>query len=167
MLGGARSGKSSFAERCAAESGLPVTYVATATAGDAEMAARIDYHRAQRPAHWGLVEEPLALAAALQSHASSGHCVLVDCLSLWLSNLLLGESERAARERAALLDCLESLPGEILLVSNEVGSGIVPDNFLARRFRDEAGWLNQEIAARCERVTLVAAGLPLILKGPN
>lgn len=166
VLGGARSGKSRYAQAQAAASGLAVSYVATAQALDAEMAARIERHRAERPAGWDLVEAPLALVAALEAHAAPGRCLLVDCLTLWLSNLLLADAAgaRLADETAALLDALPRLPGRLVLVSNEVGQGIVPDNALARRFRDEAGWLHQALAARCARVTLVVAGLPLSLK---
>lgn len=168
VLGGARSGKSRYAQAQAAASGLAVTYVATAQALDAEMAARIERHRAERPAGWDLVEAPLELAAALEAHAAPGRCLLVDCLTLWLTNLLLADAAgaRLADETAALLDALPRLPGRLVLVGNEVGQGIVPDNPLARRFRDEAGWLHQALAARCARVTLVVAGLPLSLKEP-
>ncbi len=165
ILGGARSGKSTLAERLARDSGLAVTYVATAAAGDAEMAARIAHHRERRPAAWGLVEEPLALAAALAGHAAPDRCLLVDCLTLWLSNLLAEEEGRMAHERQSLLDTLPALPGRVILVSNEVGLGIVPMNPLARRFRDEAGWLHQAVAGCCDRVIFTAAGLPLVMKG--
>jgi len=163
ILGGARSGKSRHAEQLAQESGHAVVYIATAQALDAEMAARIAYHQAQRPGHWHLVEEPLALAAVLRAAAAPGRCLLVDCLTLWLGNLLADEV-RLQQEVDALYAVLPELPGDILLVSNEVGWGIVPDNALARRFRDEAGRLHQRLAALCDRVTLVAAGLPLALK---
>jgi adenosylcobinamide kinase / adenosylcobinamide-phosphate guanylyltransferase len=166
ILGGARSGKSALAERLAAESGHEVVYIATAQAHDDEMAARIAHHRAQRPAHWSSVEEPLALADALKAQARPGCCVLVDCLTLWLSNLLGSpDAERFAQERDALLQLLPSLKGQIILVSNEVGLGVVPMGELTRRFVDEAGRLHQLLAAQCERVVLVAAGLPLTLKG--
>ncbi|MFO1372030.1 MAG: bifunctional adenosylcobinamide kinase/adenosylcobinamide-phosphate guanylyltransferase [Candidatus Competibacteraceae bacterium] len=164
ILGGARSGKSAFAQQKALASGLSVVYLATAQAGDMEMAERIAHHRAERPADWGLVEEPLALAAALQTHAAPQRCLLVDCLTLWLSNLLAAGDECLEAERRALLDLLPTLPGRVLLVSNEVGQGIVPANPLARRFRDEAGRLHQAVARCCDRVTLVVAGLPLTLK---
>lgn len=163
ILGGARSGKSRHAEHLAEQSGLAVVYIATAEALDAEMSARIAHHRAQRPGHWQLVEEPLALAVVLRAQAAPDRCLLVDCLTLWLGNLLVDEA-RLQREIDALYAALPELPGEILLVSNEVGWGIVPDNPLARRFRDEAGRLHQQLAALCDRVTLVAAGLPLALK---
>lgn len=166
ILGGARSGKSALAERMAAASAAEVIYVATAQALDAEMAARVAHHRACRPAHWQCLEEPLALADVLRAHAGPDRCVLVDCLTLWLSNLLgHGDAERFARERAALLDVLPALPGTVLLVSNEVGLGVVPMGELSRRFVDEAGRLHQALAAMCERVLFVAAGLPLALKG--
>lgn len=164
ILGGARSGKSRHAEGLAAASGLAVTYVATAEAADAEMRQRIAHHRTQRPAAWALVEEPLALADVLSAHAAPGRCLLVDCLTLWLSNLLAAPPARMDEELGHLLAAVPILPGELLLVSNEVGWGIVPDNALARRFRDEAGRLHQRLAAVCDRVTLVAAGLPLALK---
>jgi len=166
ILGGARSGKSALAERLAMESAHEVVYIATAQAHDEEMAARIAHHRAQRPPHWLSVEEPLALADALQAHARPGRCVLVDCLTLWLSNLLgHPDSERFKRERDALLHLLPTLKGQVLLVSNEVGLGVVPMGELTRRFVDEAGRLHQLLAAQCERVVLVVAGLPMPLKG--
>lgn len=165
ILGGSRSGKSSLAEQRASESNLAVTYIATATAGDAEMAARIAQHQTRRPAHWVIVEEPLRLAQALQQHAAPNHCLLVDCLTLWLTNLLCAKDEELfKRERAAFLEVLPALPGRIILVSNEVGMGIVPMGELSRRFSDEAGRLNQEAAGICERVTLMVAGLPYPLK---
>lgn len=161
VIGGARSGKSSHAERQARASGLAVTYIATAQAHDAEMSARIAHHRERRPAAWRTVEETLALAAALQRCAPANTCLLVDCLTLWLTNVMLAER---TGEIDRLLDALPTLAGHIILVSNEVGCGIVPENALARRFRDEQGRLNQRIAARADNVTLVAAGLPLVLK---
>lgn len=164
ILGGARSGKSALAERRAFDSGLEVAYVATAEAGDTEMGARIAAHRARRPDHWATVEAPRDLAAALRAHARPGRLLLVDCLTLWLANLV-AEDDVLERERGALLGALPGLAGEIVVVSNEVGLGIVPDNALARRFRDAAGRLNQDVAAVCERVTFIAAGLPLTLKG--
>jgi adenosylcobinamide kinase/adenosylcobinamide-phosphate guanylyltransferase len=164
ILGGARSGKSAFAQRQALASGLNVIYLATAEAGDAEMVVRINRHRAERPATWGLIEEPLALAQALHHHTAPDRCLLVDCLTLWLSNLLAAGDDRLEAEVRALLHTLPTLPGHLLLVSNEVGQGIVPVNPLARRFRDEAGLLHQAVARCCDRVTLVIAGLPLTLK---
>jgi adenosylcobinamide kinase/adenosylcobinamide-phosphate guanylyltransferase len=166
VLGGARSGKSSLAERYAAESGLEVVYIATATAGDAEMSARIALHRERRPAGWGLAEEPRHLAAVLEGAAAMGRCLLVDCLTLWLNNVIADEA-LYQRERAALLDALPGLPGRVILVSNEVGMGIVPMGELTRRYCDEAGRLHQDLAQMCDRVTFVAAGLPLVLKGKS
>lgn len=164
ILGGARSGKSAFAQQRAIASNLHVIYLATAQASDTEMAERIARHRAERPSDWDLVEEPLALAAALHAHATPDRCLLVDCLTLWLSNLLAIGEERLSNEISALLETLPRLSGQILLVSNEVGQGIVPANPLARRFRDEAGRLHQAVAARCNRATFIIAGLPLTLK---
>ena len=166
ILGGVRSGKSRLAERLASGSGLPVTYIATASAGDAEMAERIAQHQADRPGHWTLVEEPLALASVLQTHAAENHCLLVDCLTLWLTNLLLtDDGERLASERVALLDVMPTLPGRLILVSNETGMGVVPLGELSRRFCDEAGRLHQALAQTCDRVILTVAGLPHVLKG--
>ena len=177
ILGGARSGKSALAERRARESALRVVYLATAEARDAEMARRIEHHRARRPAEWGLVEAPLHLAAALREQAAVDACLLVDCLTLWLSNLFFAghaatqaetgqpvDCALLAGETQAMLDLLPSLPGRIILVSNEVGCGIVPMDPVSRLFADEQGRLNQRIAALAQRVTLVAAGLPLELK---
>ncbi|MBB5754573.1 bifunctional adenosylcobinamide kinase/adenosylcobinamide-phosphate guanylyltransferase [Prosthecomicrobium pneumaticum] len=163
VFGGARSGKSRFAERLAGEGGRPVTYVATAEARDAEMAARVAAHRARRGAGWRTVEEPLALAEAIGRHAAPGRAVLVDCLTLWLSNLI-ERGHDVALETARLEATLRDAAGPVVLVSNEVGSGIVPINALARRFADEQGVLNQRIAAAVSTVVLVAAGLPLLLK---
>jgi adenosylcobinamide kinase/adenosylcobinamide-phosphate guanylyltransferase len=166
ILGGARSGKSKLAEKLAHESKLAVTYIATAQVLDAEMNERIAQHRARRPAHWSSVEEPIALAATLQQYAAHDHCVLVDCLTLWLTNLLLHpDTATFARERTALLSALPSLPGIIILVSNETGMGVVPLGELTRRYCDEAGLLHQDIAAQCDQVLLTIAGLPLTLKG--
>jgi adenosylcobinamide kinase/adenosylcobinamide-phosphate guanylyltransferase len=166
ILGGARSGKSALAERLASESAREVVYIATAQAGDAEMAARIAHHRSRRTQQWLCVEEPIQLADVLREHAREHRCILVDCLTLWLSNLLGDPDERVfERERTLLLDVLPNLPGDVLMVSNEVGLGIVPLGELTRRFVDEAGRLHQAIAAVSERVVFVAAGLPLALKG--
>ncbi len=175
ILGGARSGKSREAERRAADSGLAVTVIATAEALDAEMAARIRRHQDDRPAGWRTVEAPVALADALRAEAAPERCVIVDCLTLWLSNLLADAHTLPAgasaedlplfrRERDALLVTLPTLPGRIIFVANEVGLGLVPETPLGRLFRDEAGRLNQAVAALCPRVVFVAAGLPLVLK---
>ena len=161
-LGGARSGKSRFAERLVAASGLRPVYIATAKAGDAEMAARIAAHRARRGAEWTTVEEPLALAAAL-ADVGPGSAALVDCLTLWLANLMAAGRDVDA-ERRALAAALPAPGASVVLVSNEVGQGIVPDNALARRFRDAAGLLHQDVAAAADRVYFIAAGLPQRLK---
>ncbi|MBC3955332.1 bifunctional adenosylcobinamide kinase/adenosylcobinamide-phosphate guanylyltransferase [Pseudomonas triticifolii] len=166
ILGGARSGKSRLAEKLAAETGLSVTYIATSQPLDGEMNQRVASHRARRPEHWGLVEEPVELARVLRDHAAPDQCLLVDCLTLWLTNLLMLENPgRLAQERDALLECLAVLPGEIIFVSNETGLGVVPLGELTRRYVDEAGLLHQSLAERCQRVVLTVAGLPLTLKG--
>lgn len=166
ILGGARSGKSRLAERLAAESTLPVTYIATSQPLDGELNERVALHRQRRPTHWQLIEEPLELARVLGENAAADTCLLVDCLTLWLTNLLmLDDAERLKVEREALLQSLAQLPGEIIFVSNETGLGIVPLGELTRRYVDEAGWLHQALAERCQRVVLTVAGLPLTLKG--
>ena len=165
ILGGSRSGKSTLAEQRAQDSGLAVIYLATATVGDAEMAARIAHHQARRPAHWQVIEEPVYLSEALRQHAAADRCVLVDCLTLWLTNLLCHENPAClAQEKNRFLALLPTLPGQIILVSSEVGMGIVPLGALSRRFSDEAGCLNQAVARICPRVTLSVAGLPFTLK---
>jgi adenosylcobinamide kinase/adenosylcobinamide-phosphate guanylyltransferase len=162
VLGGARSGKSRHAEGLITTLPPPWTYVATAEAGDAEMAARIKSHRERRGAQWRTVEAPRDLVNALS--ACRGGPVLVDCLTLWLSNLMLAEAD-IEEETAHLEKTLVAANGPLVLVANEVGSGIVPSYALGRRFRDAQGVLNQRIAARAERVILMVAGLPLLLKG--
>ncbi|OXS22799.1 bifunctional adenosylcobinamide kinase/adenosylcobinamide-phosphate guanylyltransferase [Pseudomonas rhodesiae] len=166
ILGGARSGKSRLAETLAVDTALPVIYVATSQPQDGEMNARVALHRQRRPAHWGLIEEPIELARVLHEHAAADRCLLVDCLTLWLTNLLMLEDpQRLALERDQLLETLATLPGEIIFVSNETGLGVVPLGELTRRYVDEAGWLHQALAERCQRVVLTVAGLPLTLKG--
>ena len=165
ILGGARSGKSRYAERRALESGLDCIYIATAQAGDAEMAERIRMHREQRNGFSASIEEPLALAQTIAAAMSGSRCLLIDCLTLWLTNLLLrGDEDYFRRERGALFDVLSDAKGRIIFVSNEVGLGIVPADALSRRFVDESGRLHQELAARCDRVVFTIAGLPQILK---
>lgn len=178
IFGGARSGKSAFAERLATNTGKEVIYIATARAGDGEMATRIAQHRAQRPAVWRTVEQPLLLGEALRACCAPDRLVLVDCLTLWLSNLMFSSPDAVYpdvgdialpalfhAERADFLAALEQARGDVVLVSNEVGMGIVPYGAISRAFTDEAGRLNQAVAAVCDRAVLVAAGLPLVLKG--
>ena len=180
VFGGARSGKSALAERLAQASGKEVIYLATSHAGDDEMAVRIAHHQARRPPHWRTVEEATALAATLRRLCTPERIVLVDCLTLWLSNLMFSAhmdypeigpidlTPLFTTERAALLDFLgEPAAGDVIFVSNEVGMGIVPYGAVSRAYADEAGRLHQDVAARCERVLFVAAGLPLALKGPS
>lgn len=165
ILGGVRSGKSRLAVQTALDGGLAVTYIATALSGDAEMQQRIAKHRQYRPDDWIVVEAPYALADCLKQHASADRCLLVDCLTLWLTNLLCAEDEtQFEKELKALLGVLPSLPGQIILVSNETNMGIMPLGELTRRFCDEAGLLHQAIARQCDRVVLSVAGLPHMLK---
>lgn len=166
ILGGVRSGKSRLAEQHARDSGLSVVYIATAEARDEEMRQRIIHHQARRPESWRLVEAGGDLAAVLQREAADGRCVLVDCLTLWLAQLLCDTDEtRMRQETADLLRVLPDLPGQIILVSNETNMGIVPLGELSRRYCDEAGRLHQQLGQICERVILTVAGLPLFVKG--
>jgi adenosylcobinamide kinase/adenosylcobinamide-phosphate guanylyltransferase len=165
VLGGARSGKSRLAEAlCESQSG-PCIYLATGEAHDGEMAERIAAHKARRGPRWRTVEAPLDLPAALDGAAGRDRAVLVDCLTLWLSNLMFAERD-PVRAGAELVEVLRAPAGPVILVSNEVGLGIVPENALARRFRDAAGRLHQEVAAVCQQVVFTAAGLPMTLKVP-
>ena len=163
VLGGARSGKSTYAEGLVLASGLRPRYVATTDAGDDEMRERIDRHRARRGPGWETVEEPLGLTRTLSRQSAADVAVLVDCLTLWLSNLMLAGRD-PEWETAELCSTLGALPGPAVLVSNEVGMGLVPETPLGRRFRDVQGRLNQAVAATVPCVVFVAAGLPLILK---
>lgn len=166
ILGGVRSGKSRLAEHMASQSGLPVTYIATATAQDDEMRERIAAHRARRPKHWHLIEEPENLAAVLGDHAAEPRCVVVDCLTMWITYLLTAaDSARWERERDALLGAVRDVTGQVILVSNETNMGVVPMGQLTRRYCDEAGTVHQALAQRCDRVVLTVAGIPLLLKG--
>lgn len=163
VLGGARSGKSRYAEAL----GETVTgnriYIATAQARDTEMTERIAAHRKRRENRWTTLEEPLNLAGALANAGEQHGFILIDCLTLWLSNLLLAEQD-CERAVESLIETLDACAGTVVIVSNEVGGGIVPDNELARRFRDVAGTANQRLAQACDEVVLVTAGLPQILK---
>jgi adenosylcobinamide kinase/adenosylcobinamide-phosphate guanylyltransferase len=165
ILGGVRSGKSRLAEQRARSNGLDVIYIATAMGGlDRELDERIRRHRERRFASWTLVEEPLALGAVLSAHARMERCLVVDCLTLWVTNLLGAAGDRLERERLDLLQALPELPGHTILVSNETGLGVVPLGELSRRFIDVSGELHQNLARLCDRVTLVVAGLPVKLK---
>jgi adenosylcobinamide kinase/adenosylcobinamide-phosphate guanylyltransferase len=171
VLGGARSGKSRYAERLIEMAAAHGTYCATAEPGDAEMAARIAAHRARRlkvgwDPFWRTIEAPIELASVIAGEAATERPLLIDCLTLWLSNLMLADKCVDA-ETAALSAALRGATGPVVLVANEVGLGLVPETPLGRSFRDAAGRLNQEIAALADRVVFVAAGLPLVLKDRN
>ncbi|MDJ0684503.1 MAG: bifunctional adenosylcobinamide kinase/adenosylcobinamide-phosphate guanylyltransferase [Alphaproteobacteria bacterium] len=175
VLGGARSGKTAHAlglcETASSDYGLTPVYVATAQAFDTEMEDRIARHQAERGPEWLTVEAPRDLAGAIARESAADRILLVDCLTLWLTNVMLAHPDADPPQEALdaagteLVACLTAAPGPVVLVSNEVGLGIVPENKLARRFRDEAGRLNQRIAAMAGRVVFIAAGLPLVLKG--
>lgn len=167
IIGGARSGKSRLAQTYALEwqarTQGDVIVIATAEVKDSAMAKRVAHHQMNRPAHWQLVETTLALAATLKQHSNNNNLILVDCLTLWLSNVQLSQLDWSL-EKQALLDCIATLPGQLILISNEVGQGVVPLGELSRAFVDESGWLHQSLAQRVDQVTTVIAGLPLILK---
>jgi adenosylcobinamide kinase/adenosylcobinamide-phosphate guanylyltransferase len=166
VLGGVRSGKSKLAESLALKSNQQIVYIATATIGDAEMQARIDLHKKNRPASWILVEEPLKLASVVKQYSGHNYCIIIDCLTLWVTNLLLNKnSEYLPNERQAFASVLENSDENIIIVSNETSLGIMPMGALSRQFGDEAGIINQTVAALCDRVVLTVAGLPLLLKG--
>lgn len=165
VLGGVRSGKSAFAQEQIVACGKPVCYVATSQVWDDDMADRVRQHKDNRPSEWQLIEEPLALASVLHSLNSPEQAVIVECFTLWMTNLLCLEDEgRLEEEKQALLNAVDVFEGDLVLVSSEVGLGIMPMNALARRFGDEAGAMNQALAKLTNRVTFVAAGLPLPLK---
>ena len=180
ILGGARSGKSTYAEKLALETDMPVTYIATAQIYDDEFKARVQHHQARRPDHWKLVEEPHFLSTALQANihkaskasktAPAKQCLIIDCLTLWLAQCICPECAPPqgidwAVERAKFLEILPTIQGDIILVSNEVGMGIVPLGEINRQFQDEQGRLNQAVAAIADKVSFIAAGLPIKLKG--
>ncbi len=177
VFGGARSGKSAYAETLAAASGKEVIYIATAQPGDSEMAARIAHHRQQRNQAWTTVEESISLGAAIAQWSRPERLVLVDCLTVWLSNLVFSEAKDFPdigeiippacfhEERERFLQALRQAAGDIVLVSNEIGMGVIPQGAISRWFVDEAGRLNQAVAAISEQAIWVAAGLPLVLKG--
>jgi len=175
ILGGARSGKSAFAEKLANDSGLPVSYIATAQVYDDEFAKRVAHHQARRPQNWQLVEAPHYLGDALEANADEGRSLIVDCLTLWLAQCICPEcvppegqeimEKFWQDERTKFLKQLENIVGNLILVSNEVGMGIVPLGEINRQFQDEQGRLNQAVARFADEVFFVAAGLPLKLKG--
>jgi len=166
ILGGARSGKSRLAEQIAKDSNLNVTYIATAQAFDHEMQARIDHHQAQRPGHWTVIEEPLYLADCLIELDQPNQLILVDCLTLWMSNLLMHENaELQMQQCQKLLDILPILQAEVILVSNETGLGVIPMGEISRKFVDESGRLHQQLGQIAEKVIFCVAGFPMMLKG--
>lgn len=177
ILGGARTGKSAYAEKLASTLELPVTYIATAQVYDAEFQQRIDHHKATRPAYWTTVEQPFDLGKTLLTHDQADTCLIVDCLTLWLAQCICPDcdcapanseqttAQRWAYEREHLLVALPNLKAHTFLVSNEVGMGIVPLGEINRQFQDEQGRLNQSIASIAHKVSFVAAGLPIQLKG--
>lgn len=166
ILGGVRSGKSRLAETMASASARAVTYIATAGADDDAMAARITQHRQRRPAEWGNLEEKIHLTRALETVAAEQNCLLIDCLSLWLTNLLLSENETLLdTEIAALLAFLSDCPADVIMVSSESNMGVIPMGELSRRYCDLIGLLHQQVAAVSDRVILTVAGLPFYLKG--
>lgn len=167
ILGGARSGKSHYAETRAIESGMDVIYIATAQALDDEMQLRIKHHQQQRPAHWRLIEEPIELLSVLKENANASTCILVDCLTLWVSNQLCSDKHKQQIEKnsESLASLLPTLSGNIIFVSNEVSMGITPMGEMSRQFVDESGRLHQRLAAVCDKVTLMVAGIPSQIKG--
>lgn len=166
ILGGARSGKSALAEKSALNSGKKVIYVATGQALDKEMQARIKEHQSHRPINWQTVEEPIELAKVLTRFSHTQYCVLIDCLTLWITNCLLHEDKHCwATQKNAFQDELKEFKGHLIVVSNEVGQGVVPLGEINRQFVDESGWLHQRLAQTCEKVIWVVAGLPQTLKG--
>lgn len=169
VLGGARSGKSRYAEQRATDSAKRVIYIATAEVGDAEMQARINQHRRNRPQHWQTVEEPIKLAKTIERYSDQDTCLLIDCLTLWLSNILFDKQGQLQTvlletETRALFEVLANFSGRLILVTNEVGLGVVAMDKMTRRFVDEAGFLHQKIASLSHKVVLVTAGLPQVLK---
>ncbi len=166
VLGGIKSGKSRLAESIATDSKKPVVYIATASAGDEEMRQRIEHHKKSRPSEWQVIEEPINLGRGIKAHSTSQTCVLVDCLTLWLTNLLMQENNQILnQQKAELIISIRESSGPVVLVSNESSMGVVPMGELTRKFCDEAGLLHQELAALCDTVVFTVAGLPHYLKG--
>lgn len=169
VLGGARSGKSRYAEQQALASGLPVVYIATAEARDEEMQQRIQHHQQRRPAAWLTVEEPIALSEVISQYSGTAHYLLVDCLTLWLSNVLFDkqgnvQEQHCRQQIERLVETLRLGRHHLIMVSNEVGLGVVAADAMTRRFVDEAGFLHQKLAQLSDKVVLITAGLPQILK---
>ncbi|HTN34631.1 MAG TPA: bifunctional adenosylcobinamide kinase/adenosylcobinamide-phosphate guanylyltransferase [Marinobacter sp.] len=166
VIGGIRSGKTKLAEQLAIESAMPVVYVATATVKDDEMTARVRRHQEARPEGWGLAEEPIELGHLLDMYAAAEAppFLLIDCMSLWVSNLLFAGDDVFANERKSFLVALANYPGNVVIVSNEVGLGTIGMDALTRRFCDELGWLNQTLAKQCDKVVMSVAGLAIVLK---
>lgn len=166
ILGGARSGKSHYAEKLAQDSKREVTYIATAKILDDEIQERVSHHQDNRPAEWQTIEEPIALAKILKDNAHKDRILIVDCLTMWITNLLSHDDQTLLdKEVEALSDCISELPGQIIFVSNEIGMGIIPMGELTRRYVDEAGRLHQQLAQQVNHVVLMVAGLPSIIKG--
>jgi len=169
ITGGSRSGKSRYAEHLAAQHEGPVTYIATAEVRDEEFAERVRQHRLQRPAHWQVIEADRSLAERVLGHDQEDGLLLVDCLGMWLMRFFRSDDQfdemDFVQERQWLLEAIEAVQGQLLLVSNEIGWGVMPMSSMARRYGDLLGRLNQDIAARSQRVSLIACGLPLALKG--
>jgi adenosylcobinamide kinase/adenosylcobinamide-phosphate guanylyltransferase len=166
ILGGTRSGKSQLAEQHAYSSGLNVFYIATATSSDADMAQRIKLHRQRRPRSWETIEEPLMLVPILKQISAPDHCIIVDCLTLWITNMLINDDDLLMQQECdALGEQIKQLPGSIIMVSNENSLGVLPADNISRQFCDVAGSLHQKLAHACDRVILVIAGLPQVLKG--
>ena len=166
ILGGTRSGKTRLAENMAKATHLPITYIATATALDSEMQARIGQHQLNRPADWQTIEEPIYLAQALDSNATDGRCIIIDCLTLWLTNLICADNTlQLAHETNLFVESLAKLSSNIIVVSNEIGLGVTPTGLQTRQFCDAIGVLHQTLANDCDRVILCIAGLPHLLKG--
>ncbi len=166
LLGGVKSGKSKLAESMAIESGEAVTLIVTACAKDAEMQARIEHHKRSRPAYWQVIEEPLSLADALLQPLQSDNYIIIDCLTMWVTNLLLHKDNNIfVKETSAFIDIVSRTSRSVTMISNETSMGIIPMGELTRRFCDETGLLHQTLASECDNVILTIAGLPMALKG--
>jgi len=163
ILGGARSGKTSYAESLAEQTAKPVIYLATAQAHDGEMHARISHHQRVRPSHWLTVEESLNIDQVISNKSYTSHCILVDCLTLWVTNILCAE-QKISPYKTRFLSALDETQADVFIVSNETGMGVVPIGNLTRQFCDESGWLHQAVAEKADQVTLMVAGIPLSVK---